>query len=162
MKKEKDDDRRALSKLVLFNNMFLRPDGDITRYIRSVGSILNDKKEGDAFLEEQLKLVCKTYEKLNPENENPVVDKESSFINVSSDEELKKSARLSKEKSETRISIAGKRQEPIDLIMKAKNTIEAIDASVIQQLGADEKDKLKVAVKDILEGVKPILEALDV
>ena len=46
--------------------------------------------------------------------------------------------------------------------IKAKNTIEAIDASVIQQLGADEKDKLKVAVKDILEGVKPILEALDV
>lgn len=162
LKKEKDDDRRALSKLVLFNNMFLRPDGDITRYIRSVGSILNDKKEGDAFLEEQLKLVCKTYEKLNPENENPVVDKESSFINVSSDEELKKSARLSKEKSETRISIAGKRQEPIDLIMKAKNTIEAIDATIIQQLGTNEKDKLKVAVKDILEGVKPILEALDV
>ena len=91
-----------------------------------------------------------------------MVDKESSFINVSSDEELKKSARLSKEKFENRINLADKRQEPIDLIIKAKNTIEAIDASVIQQLGADEKDKLKVAVKDILEGVKPILEALDV
>ena len=162
LKKEKDEDRKEQVKLVLFNNMLLRPDGDITRYIRSVGAILNNKKEGDAFLDDQLGLVVKTYVKLHPENEDDLVDTEKTLINVSSDEELKKTARLNKEKFENRININDKRQEPIDLIIKTKNTLEAIDISVIQQLGDDERHKIKGAVKDILEGLKPLLEALDV
>lgn len=162
LKKEKDEDRKEQVKLVLFNNMLLRPDGDITRYIRSVGAILNNKKEGDAFLDDQLDLVVKTYVKLHPENEDELVDTEKTLINVSSDDELKKTARLNKEKFENRINIDDKRQEPIDLIIKTKNTLEAIDISVIQQLGDDERHKIKDAVKDILEGLKPLLEALDV
>lgn len=162
LKKEKDDDRREQSKLVLFTHMFLRPDGDITRYIRSVGSILNDKKESDVFLDNQLPLVYDTYGRLHPENEDELIDTKNTLIDVSSDEELKKTARLDKEKFENRISIAGKRQAPIDLIIKTKNTLDAIDISVIQQLGDDERHKIKTAVKDILEGLKPILEALDV
>lgn len=162
LKKEKDEDRREQVKLVLFNNMLLRPDGDITRYIRSVGAILNNKKEGDAFLDDQLDIVFKTYVKLHPENEDGLIDDEKALINVSSDEELKKNARLNKEKFENRINIDDKRQEPIDLIIKTKNTLEAIDISVIQQLGDDERLKIKGAVKDILEGLKPLLEALDV
>lgn len=162
LKKEKDEDRREQSKLVLFAHLLIRPDGDITRYIRSVGGILNDKKEGDAFLANQLELVSKTYVMLHPENEEELVDTEKNLINVSSDEALKKDARLDKEKFENRISIADKRQEPIDLIIKTKNTLEAIDISVIQQLGDDERHKIKGAVKDILEGLKPLREALDV
>ena len=106
--------------------------------------------------------MVKTYDKLHPENEDELVNSEKSLINVSSDEELKRTARLNKEKFENRININDKRQEPIDLIIKTKNTLEAIDISVIQQLGEDERDKVKGAVKDILEGLKPILEALDV
>jgi hypothetical protein len=162
LKKEKDEDRREKSKLALFAHMFIRPDGDITRYIRSVGSILNNKKEGDAFLDDQLPLVYKTYGMLHPEDVDELISTEKTLIDVSSDEELKKTARLNKEKYENKISIADKRQEPIDLIIKTKNTLEAIDISVIQQLGDDERHKIKGAVKDILEGLKPLLEALDV
>ena len=104
----------------------------------------------------------KTYVKLHPENEDELVDTEKTLVNVSSDEELKKTAKLNKEKFENRISIADKRQEPIDLIIKTKSTLEAIDISVIQQLGNHERQKIKGAVKEILEGLKPILEALDV
>lgn len=162
LKKEKDEDRREQSKSVLFTNMILRPDGDITRYIRNVGSILNDKKQGDSFLEDQLDFADKIYEKIHSDGANNLVDTEGSLIKISSDEELKKAIRLSKEKHENRISLADKRQEPIDLIIKSKNTIESIDVSVIQQLGAAEKCQIKGAVKDILENLKLILEVLDV
>ena len=75
---------------------------------------------------------------------------------------LRKAPNIISEELVNRINIDDKRQEPIDLIIKTKNTLEGIDISVIQQLSDDERNKIKVAVKDILEGLKPILEALDV
>ena len=40
--------------------------------------------------------------------------------------------------------------------------LSALNDEDYEQLSDDERNKIKVAVKDILEGLKPILEALDV
>ena len=84
LQKERDETRREDIKNIMFNNLLVKPDNDMTRYIRSVKNLVSDPQFGTKYLEEQLdianEVIDTLYSKETPDSAIQEVRSNQSFI----------------------------------------------------------------------------------
>lgn len=138
LKKAKTEEDKEDLKLVIFSNLAMKPQGDITRFIRKMKNIV-ESEHADNFIEEQMEYVEKTAVKIE---ESEQVD--TKFINndLRSDENLKDQMKSSIEKFEIKSKKDTTRMKPIQDLQKCQLFIDNIDVRIISTFNAEEKAEL--------------------
>ena len=107
LKKCPDDNTREKMKVSIFNNLLMKPENDMTRFVRQVKSVA-DTEFLDDFIEEQMQLVEEVKEKL-PEF---VTSAKEVHNMVRQDDVVKDKLSQSMEKAVTKVKRVETRNKP--------------------------------------------------
>lgn len=135
LKKAKTDEDREDLKLILFSNMLMKPQGDITRFVRKMKQIV-DSEYHEEFVEEQMSLVETTATKL--ENA-PKVDTQYINKDLRTDDDLKQNMKSSVDKFERKVKTDSSRVKPIEDLTRCQNYLDSIDLRIVNTFSSDEK-----------------------
>ena len=129
-------------KQILFHELLMRPEGDITRYIRKTADNLVSSKHAETFIEETFECIEETQkELLAPENQN--LDKKELINKVRNNSNVKEKM----QKSRTKIIEKNDREkiinEPVELLNKSIDIVEHIDTNIFKKLSDDQLDDVK-------------------
>lgn len=142
LQKEKDEDRREDIMLVMFTNLLIKPNQDMTRYIRTVKNLVSDSKFGSDYLEDQLEKTEIVLDLMN-EDDNPDI----SYNTVRGNQELIKTFANNTELFEQKIKISKVRNQPLTLLEDCEKRIKEIDIQIIYGLDEDEQYEIKEKIK---------------
>ncbi len=156
LKKAKTEDEKEDLKLIIFSNLAMKPQGDITRFVRKMKKIV-ESEHADDFIEEQMDFVEKTANKIE---QSSFVD--SKFINneLRTDEDLKDKMKGSIEKFEIKSKKDSTRMKPIQDLQNCGLYINNIDQRIVKTFNAEEKEEMINLVQQCQEGLKEILSQL--
>lgn len=142
LQKEKDEDRKEDIMLVMFTNLLIKPNQDMTRYIRTVKNLVADSEFGSDYLEDQLENTEKVLDLMN-EDDNPDI----SYNTVRGNQELIYTFENSTELFEEKIKISQVRNKPLTLLEDCEKRIKDIDIHIIYRLDEDEQYEIKEKIK---------------
>lgn len=142
LQKEKDEDRKEDIMIVMFTNLLIKPNQDMTRYIRTVKNLVSDSKFGSDYLEDQLE---KTEIALDLMNEDDNLD--ISYNKVRGNQELIETFANNTELFEQKIKISQVRNKPLILLEDCEKRIKEIDIHIIYRLDEDEQYEIKEKIK---------------
>jgi len=139
LNKAKTDDEKEDLKLIIFSNLAMKPQGDVTRFVRKMKHIV-DSEHNEEFIEEQMDYVEKTAEKI--ENAPEV---NSKYINqqLRTDDKLRQDMKLSVEKYELKAKKDTTKMKPIEDLRKCTIIIENIDQRIVEIFDTNEKEQLE-------------------
>lgn len=154
LNKAKTDGEKEDLKLIIFSNLIMKPQGDITRFVRKMKQIV-DSEYSDEFIEEQMHYVETTAAKIE---DVPTVD--TQFINkkLRTDDDLKRSMKISVEKFELKVKKDTTKMKPIEDLIKCKVFIESIDQRIVETFDAGQKEQFKQLITEC----KTLLEEITV
>lgn len=142
LKKCPDDNTREKMKASMFNNLLMKPENDMTRFVRQVKSVANTEFLDD-FIEEQMQLVEEVKEKL-PET---VTSAKEIHEIVRQDDAVKDKLSHSMEKVVTKVKRVETRNKPALMLDKSIMSIESIDINILGKLTQDELKQVKNRVE---------------
>lgn len=154
LNKAKTDDEKEDLKLIIFSNLIIKPQGDITRFVRKMKQIV-DSEYSDEFVEEQMDYVETTAVKIE---DVPTVDTQFINKNLRTDDELKRNMKTSVEKFELKVKKDTTKLKPIEDIIKCKMFIESIDQRIVETFDAGQKEQFEQLITEC----KTLLEEITV
>ena len=156
LKKCRTEDEMEDLKISVFNNILLRPTGDMTRFVRNFKSIVGTDYQAD-FLEEQKELAAQTIESL------PSEEKISAAIIrdvVRANDELVQAMERSVEKATTKVKKTETRNRPIQLAEKATACLEDIDVNILLKMNDSELRRLERQLSRLEDAISYLKENL--
>ena len=156
LNKAKTDDEKEDLKLIIFSNLAMKPQGDITRFIRKFKHIVDSDHATD-FFEEQMDYAEKTAIKIE---DTPHVD--TKFINneLRADEDLQEQMKSSIEKFEIKSKKDMTRMKPIQDVQKCQLFLNNIDYRIVNTFDETEKDELLHLIKGCQESLNELKSSL--
>lgn len=148
LKKVADEDKKEDIKNVVFLNFLMKPDGDMTRFIRKFKRICSNKKYLDELLEKELDIAEHILDRL-PEDGKMDTDTISRVFR--SDEETKGKLKEALDLQEGKVKANDSRNKPLVLLERAGNEIEEIDTNIFIKLGEEQLDEIVEQVERINE-----------
>lgn len=146
LKRCSDDETRQKMKISVFNNMLVKPENDMTRFVRQIKSVVETEFLDD-FIEEQIDLAEQVAE-IIPER---VTDAKTIQEKVRQNERMKEKLSHSMDKVVTKVKRTETRNKPAMMLDKSILSIESIDVHILEKL---EKEEL-----DIVRGKIEVLKA---
>ncbi len=147
LKKIKDEDQREAVKYAVFTNFLLQPEGDMTRFVRQLKAVASSNYL-DEFVEKELEIAEQVLDNL-PEVGR--VNKE--VINqVRKNEETKRELRNTMDIVTNKVKASATKDKPNQILIKAVDSIEAIDQNIIKKLSQEQKSDIKEQL-DLLENL---------
>lgn len=136
LNKVKTEERREDIKNIIFTNMAIKPDTDMTRYIRKIKNLINTP-QFEPFVEDNMNLSEKFLEKFDNNDEEKTVD----FINkeIRGDEELRNEFKDVYDKYQEKVKKRNSINAPKNQIEKAIDALQNIDFEIVLRLN-DESD----------------------
>ena len=136
LNKIKTEEEREDVKNIIFTNIALKPDTDMTRYIRKIKKLINTP-QFKPFIEDNLELCERFLEKFDDNEEETTVE----FINkeVRGDEELKDDLKNTYDKYQEKVKKRNSINAPKNQIEKAIDALQNIDFDIVLRLD-DETD----------------------
>lgn len=156
-KTEEDSDN---VKQILFHELLMRPEGDMTRYIRKTADNLVSSKHAVTFIEEAFECIEETQkELLAPENQN--LDKKELINKVRNNGSVKEKM----QKSRTKIIEKNDREkiinEPVELLNKSIDIVEHIDINIFKKLSESQLNDVKQVLSKLENIVNDIRVSLE-
>lgn len=160
LRKCKTEDDADNVKQILFHELLMKPDGDMTRYIRKTADNIVSSKYREAFIEETFECIEETQkELLDPENQK--LDKKELINKVRNNNRVKEIM----QKSRTKIIEKNDREkiinEPVALLNKSIETIEQIDINIFKKLSDSQLEDVKYylsKLEDLLNVIRSNIE----
>ena len=156
LKKCPDDNTREKMKVSIFNNLLMKPENDMTRFVRQVKSVA-DTEFLDDFIEEQMQLVEEVKEKL-PES---VTSAKEVHNMVRQDDVVKDKLSQSMEKAVTKVKRVETRNKPALMLEKGIMSVESIDLNILGKLTPNELQQVKNKADLLGELIQIIQEQID-
>lgn len=156
LKKCPDDNTREKMKVSIFNNLLMKPENDMTRFVRQVKSVA-DTEFLDDFIEEQMQLVEEVKEKL-PEF---VTSAKEVHNMVRQDDVVKDKLSQSMEKAVTKVKRVETRNKPALMLEKGIMSVESIDLNILGKLTPNELQQVKNKADLLGELIQIIQEQID-
>ncbi|EOZ4046547.1 ParB N-terminal domain-containing protein [Staphylococcus pseudintermedius] len=146
LKKVKNDEDREDSKNILFTYLIMKPNSDMTRYVRHINKLVNNV-QFKPFLEENLELTERFLEKFDEIEENP----DATFINekVKSDIELTTELNETYEKFQEKVKKRNTLNAPRNQVMKAIEALENIDSHIVISLNDEDHEQFLSALNEL-------------
>ncbi|EHP0480709.1 ParB N-terminal domain-containing protein, partial [Staphylococcus pseudintermedius] len=146
LKKVKNDEDREDLKNILFTYLIMKPNSDMTRYVRHINKLVNNV-QFKPFLEENLELTERFLEKFDEIEENP----DATFINekVKSDIELTTELNETYEKFQEKVKKRNTLNAPRNQVMKAIEALENIDSHIVISLNDEDHEQFLSALNEL-------------
>lgn len=156
--KEHDEDKIADLKNSLFTLLLVKPEGDITRFIREVKKLSNTEHM-DKFIETQKPIAMEVYEKL-PTNQPTTLE----FINeeIRSDEETKDLMQKTLFEFTNKVQIEKVKNKPLEYLNSAIKNVNQIDVTQIEYMKFEDVRQLAekiIELKDLIVNIEEKVNA---
>lgn len=138
LNKAKTEDEKEDLKIILFSNLLIKPQSDITRFVRKMKQIVDSEYKGE-FIEEQMTFAESTANKVE---EVPQINTKVINNQLRTDEELKSDMKMSVEKFEIKVKKDTTLLKPIEDLVKCKILMENIDHRIVEQFDDCQKEQL--------------------
>ena len=156
MRKCRTEDESEDMKTAVFTNILMKPSGDMTRFVRSLKSIVGSEYQ-EEFLVEQQELAMQVVEKLPPVGK---VNSETIREEIRTETSLVEALDRSVEKAVTKTKKTETRNRPIQLAEKATNFLDDIDANILLKMNDSELrrferqlDRLEAVIAELRENL---------
>lgn len=150
LKKCPDDETREKMKISVFNNMLMKPENDMTRFVRQIKSVVDTEYLED-FIDEQISLV----EQVADIIPDKVTDAKVIEENVRQNERIKEKLSLSMDKVVTKVKRTETRNKPALMLDKSILALESVDVHIVERLTPEEleiiSNKLEIIKAYILK-----------
>ena len=156
LRKCRTDNEREDLKNSVFTNILVRPQGDMTRFIRSFKNIINSDYQ-EEFLEEQREIAADVLDSLPPVG---VMSPQIIRDQVRVDDVLSNKLEYSVDKYLTRTKKTETRNRPTQLVEKATNLLESIDLNVLSKLNDSELRRIRHQLERLTEVLDEMRENL--
>ena len=138
LRKCRDDEEAEDLKIAAFNNILMQPSTDMTRFVRSIKSIIGSDYQ-EEFLEEQRELAAQVIDTLPPVGK---MDTTTIREVIRANDEVVQSLERSMDKCLTKVKKNETRNRPVQLAEKATTFLESIDQHILLKLGDSELRRL--------------------
>ena len=138
LRKCRDDEEAEDLKIAAFNNILMQPSTDMTRFVRSIKSIIGSDYQ-EEFLEEQRELAAQVIDTLPPVGK---MDTTTIREVIRANDEVVQSLERSMDKCLTKVKKNETRNRPVQLAEKATTFLESIDRHILLKLGDSELRRL--------------------
>ncbi len=152
-----DEGRKDSIKRSMFTNLIMRPDTDITRFVRKIKNILVDEELTEEFLQEQDEFANELVEKIS--NAGQITEKVLRD-EIQNDAELKEKLEKSVKNTYELYTHKEIKNEPIKQILNAKELIENVDPMVLQMIGENNIVEIREALTVIESKAKDLRNLL--
>jgi len=142
LKKCNDDKKKSIHKKVMFQMLLLKPDGDMTRYIRSIKNDVINSDSEETYLNEQTEMLADVTEKLIDLEDNKS-DHSNIIAAIRSDSQLTEKVNRSKEKAVDKSKREQIKNKPLELVNKSIEALDAIDINVIKKLNSHQIEEIQ-------------------
>lgn len=138
LRKCHDDEEAEDLKIAAFNNILMQPSTDMTRFVRSIKSIIGSDYQ-EEFLEEQRELAAQVIDTLPPVGK---MDTTTIREVIRANDEVVQSLERSMDKCLTKVKKNETRNRPVQLAEKATTFLESIDQHILLKLDDSELRRL--------------------
>lgn len=156
LKKCPDEETREKMKISMFSNILMKPEGDITRFVRQVKSVVETEYLDD-FIEEQIEIA----EQIAEEIPEKVTDSKAINEGVRKNEQLKNQLSHSMEKVVTKVKRTETRNRPALMVEKSIISLDSIDLKIIERLEQDELIVLQDKVEELKAKITILEKSID-
>ena len=156
LRKCRDDEEAEDLKIAAFNNILMQPSTDMTRFVRSIKSIIGSDYQ-EEFLEEQRELAAQVIDTLPPVGK---MDTTTIREVIRANDEVVQSLERSMDKCLTKVKKNETRNRPVQLAEKATTFLESIDQHILLKLGDSELRRLDRQLAKLAAVIAQIRENL--
>lgn len=161
-KRLKDDEEKwEIARVVLYDYMLSKPEGDLTRLLRNIGNNIINTENLDSFLENHMSTSEKINEKINKQiAEKKEISLEFIKDDLRKDENISNNLERNYEVYNNKAKYENARRKPIDQIRDFSEDIASIDRYAVSKLNEDEKNEFKEyfeEVKNIIKEIEGVL-----
>ena len=160
LKNVKDDDDKDQLKATVFVNLLRQPDTDMTRYIRSVKTLV--KEPDTKYLREYLSANSDVIESVIESLPEKIEDAPDAISKIREDEDSKAKLRRATEISVNKVKARQTKDLPLQNISKAIDLVQTIDTGVFAVLTDDQKKSIVEKINDLIDLSQQIVGKLDV
>lgn len=150
LKKLKTDEEKENMKNIIFTSLLLKPQGDMTRYIRSLSTIAASS-EADEYIEENLNTASELLEKIDDYEE---ITNEIIRDKIRTDTNLIEKLDDSYEKFTNRTKINKSLMAPKKQVEKAIEALNSIDVKLISKLDENSLNELFDSLSELNKKTK--------
>ena len=189
-KRLKDDDEKwAKVRVLLFDSLKIKPNGDMVRYIRDLGNNIIFSEKFDEYFNKQMEIMEDTTETYIPEDENNSIeinednnepnfeikkDKEDNqLINIEKQKDMENIRQYRKQNEQAQNKLEqlfnnynedakyiNSRRKPIDQMYEVYNKIDLVDTYAISKMNLEEKNEIRNCIEKIKNKIKEIESSL--
>lgn len=157
LKRITDEDKKQEMKYIAFTNFLVQPDKDMTRFIRNLKGIANS-----TYLDEFIKKEIDVAEDVLDALPNPGNVTTDTVAQVKANVEVKEELARTMEVVSNKVKATETRNKPNQMIIKAVDSVEAIDIRIINKLSDEQKEDLNDNIERLVELLSKLKEAVNV
>jgi len=143
LSKVTDEERKDSIKRSMFMNLTMRPDMDITRYIRKIKNFLTDEEIAEEFLSKQDEYADEFIEKISGLGQ---ISEKVLRDEIQNDEDFRDKLYKSVNETYERYSHKEIKNEPVKQISNAKDLIENVDLTVLKMIDSSKISEVREAL----------------
>lgn len=152
-----DEDKKQEIKYIAFANLLVKPDDDMTRFVRNLKGI-SKSVYIDEFIEQEAEIAEEVLDNL-PSNKKITSD---DISNVRKDDKTKEELKRTMQVVDNKVRVKETRDKPNQMIKDAIDKLKAIDPVILKRLKEEQIDEMKSNIEQLEELIDGIKEELNV
>lgn len=160
LKKCKSEERIDQVKQILFHELSMRPEGDMTRYIRKTADNMKNSEHVDVFIEERFECIEETQKELLAE-ENKNLSKKELIAKIRNNKNVKQKMQNSRDKLIEKNKREQIINQPAELINKSVDVLESVDTNIFKKLSGEQINDVKESLSKLEDTVNKIRLSLE-
>lgn len=152
-----DEDKKQEIKYITFANLLVKPDDDMTRFVRNLKGI-SKSVYIDEFIEQEAEIAEEVLDNL-PSDKKITSD---DISNVRKDDKTKEELKRTMQVVDNKVRVKETRDKPNQMIKDAIDKLKAIDPVILKRLKEEQIDEMKSNIEQLEELIDGIKEELNV
>lgn len=157
LKKIKDDEKKELTKQIIFTNFLMKPSGDMTRFIRNLKKVAES-----TYIDEFINKEEDIAEKIIDEMGNCKDVNQGKINDIRSNNAIKTQLEETMDIISNKVKLEDTKNKPNQNLKKAINSLEMIDCKLISKLSEEQKSDMIDNLEELDNLISNLKEALNV
>ncbi len=157
LKNINEEDKKQSLKYIAFTNLLVKPDEDMTRFIRNLKGI-SKSVYLDEYIDKEEEIAETVLDNLPA---NKTLNSED-ISRIRADEETKEELKRTMTIVDNKVKVKETRDKPNQMLKNAIDSLNSIDVGIIKRLTEEQIDDLKSNIQRLEEAIQEIKEAINV
>lgn len=151
-----DEDKKQELKYIAFTNLLMRPDEDMTRFIRNLKGI-SKSNYIDEFIGEEIDIAEEVLDSLP---EDGKVNSET-IREIRCDADIKEQLKRTMDVVDAKVRVTETRNKPNQMVKNAIDSIKSIDLEILKRLTEEQVGDLSTSLELLEEEMRKVKEAVE-